>query len=204
MKSFIDIAKERRSVHFFDTNKELEDKTLRDIIDLASYTPSAYNLQPWSVIAVKSKEAKEKLYNLAFKQPKILEAPVTLIITGDRNGFSPDNKMWDVIANKLGEDFAKQGQQGCEFLHGANDERRISFAVRNASLYSMSLMYAAKAYGVESHPISGLVFEEVKKAFNVPESHDVVMALSLGYFDDSKELYEQAKRLKYDDVVTEV
>lgn len=203
MKSFKEIAEERRSVHFFDKSKPLEEDVLRNIIDLASYTPSAYNLQPWSVVAVKSDEGKQKLFELGFKQPKILEAPVTLIVTGDRNGFGTENPIWEVIAEKLGEDKAQQGQQGCAFLHGANDERRISFAVRNASLYAMSIMYAAKAYGVESHPISGLLFDQVKEAFNVPASHDVVIAISLGYFDDSQSLYEQGKRLKYDDVVTE-
>lgn len=204
MKSFIDIVKERRSVHYFDSNKPLKDETLRDIINLASYTPSAYNLQPWRVIAIKSEEAKEKLYNLAFKQPKILEAPVTLLITGDRHGFSPDNEMWHVIADKLGEEAAIKGQQGCAYLHGASDERRISFAVRNASLFSMSVMYAAKSLGVESHAISGLMFDEVKATFGLSDTEDVVMAISLGYFDDEQSLYEQAKRLKYDEIVTEI
>lgn len=96
------IFKERRSINFFDTEKELKDEVLKDIINLAVTAPSGFNLQPWQVIAVKSKEAKENLYRLSSNQPKVLEAPVTLIIVGDKNGYDPSNPIWDEFLNILG------------------------------------------------------------------------------------------------------
>ena len=38
---------ERRSVNFFDKNKELKESVLKEIVNLAVLAPSAFNLQPW-------------------------------------------------------------------------------------------------------------------------------------------------------------
>ena len=61
----------RRSVNHFDPARKLDNETIKKIIDLAVNAPSAYNLQPWRIIVVQSDEAKGKLWNLAYKQPKI-------------------------------------------------------------------------------------------------------------------------------------
>ena len=62
------LFEERRSVNFFDKNKKIEDEVLRNIVNLAVLAPSAFNLQPWKIIAVKSESAKEKLYKLSNNQ----------------------------------------------------------------------------------------------------------------------------------------
>ena len=54
----------RRSVNFFDPKKGLENALLEKIINLASLVPSAFNLQPWELIAVKSADAKKRLFPL--------------------------------------------------------------------------------------------------------------------------------------------
>src|SRR5690349_7432961 len=96
------IYENRRSVNFFDTSKPLEDSTLKDIINLAVLAPSGFNLQPWQVIAVKSKEAKERLYKLSNNQPKVLEAPMTLIVIGDKSGYEKSNPVWAEMLQSTG------------------------------------------------------------------------------------------------------
>ncbi|MDF2505452.1 MAG: nitroreductase [Clostridium sp.] len=51
MKDLKEIYENRRAVNFFDKSKKIEDKTLEDIINLAVLAPSAFNLQPWKIIA---------------------------------------------------------------------------------------------------------------------------------------------------------
>ncbi|MEI7596873.1 MAG: nitroreductase family protein [Bacteroidota bacterium] len=77
------LLNERRSVNFFDKTKVISEKTLIDIINLAVTAPSAFNLQPWRIIVVKSDESKNKLFNLANKQDKVIEASVNLLIIGN-------------------------------------------------------------------------------------------------------------------------
>ncbi|MCB2361779.1 nitroreductase family protein [Clostridium estertheticum] len=195
----------RRAINFFDTNKGVEAGLLKDIINLAVLAPSAFNLQPWEIIAVKSKEGKERLHKFA-AQPKILEAPVTLIIVGNKTGYETSNPTWNDMLKLMGGDKEKlAGTQGMAAgLYGTSNENKLKFAESNAGLLAMSIMYAAKSLGVDSHPISGMDFEGVRKEFELDENKTVVMLISLGHLDESNTLYPRAYRRGYDEIVKEV
>jgi len=199
------VFEDRRSVNFFDSTKQLEKETLKKIINLAVLAPSAFNLQPWKIIAVKSSEAKEKLLKLANNQTKIMEAPVTLIIAGDKKGFESSNPEWSVLEKIVGDkEVVKNYQKFAEILYGTSEARKIKFAESNAALLAMSIMYAAKEYGVDTHPMSGIDFEGVEKEFGLEEKYSVVMLIGLGYFDTTKELYPRRARKEYEEIVEEV
>lgn len=198
--------KARRSVNFFDPHKPLSEDTLQNIIDLAVLAPSAFNLQPWRIIAVRSDAAKEKLFRLSNNQAKVKEAPVTLIIVGDKNGFAKSNPAWqEMLKNMGGKKEAVEGAQNAAYqLYGTSEERKLKFAESNAGLLAMAIMYAAKYYGVDSHPMSGIDFEGIQKEFGLGFDDTVVMSIALGYFDESKQLYPRVKRKGYQDIVKEV
>ncbi|MBC8060673.1 MAG: nitroreductase family protein [Clostridiaceae bacterium] len=203
--SLKEVFEDRRSINFFDINKGVEDGLLKDIINLAVLAPSAFNLQPWEVIAVKSKEGKERLHKFA-GQPKILEAPVTLIIVGNKTGYDESNPTWQDMLKLLGGDKDKlAGTQGMAFgLYGTSEENKLKFAESNAGLLAMSIMYAAKSFGVDSHAMSGMDFEGVRKEFELEENKTVVMLIALGHLDETKTLYPRSYRRGYDEIVKEV
>lgn len=185
---------ERRSVNFFDPNKELDEETFHKIMELASLAPSSFNLQPWRVIAVKSRKEKERLLPLAWNQSKVTEAPYTLIVIGDRSGFEKDTPVWTEIQKGAGEETTAMLQGMASQLYGSSNEKRIKFAETNGSLFAMSIMYAAQSLGVNSHAMSGVDYEGLKKEYGLKESEEVVLLISLGYHDTSKELYPRAWR----------
>jgi len=197
------VYEERRAINFFDPNRDISEELLKEIIDLSVLAPSAFNLQPWSIIAVKSKESKEKLYKLSNNQPKVLEAPVTLIIVGDKNGYSKDNPVWQEFRKIVNDDeeAIKNTQQAAYNLYGTSEENKIKFAESNGGLLSMSIMYAAKNLGVDSHPMSGIDFEGIKKEFELNEDKTIVMTISLGYLKEDKTLYPRRARRGYDEIV---
>ena len=196
------VFESRRSVNFFDASKPLAEETLRNIVDLAVTAPSAFNLQPWELIAVKSEEGKQKLFENAFKQPKVLEAPVSIIVVGDRNGYADTNKEWDELAAMVGgRDNLKGYFDMTQGLYGSTEERKVKFAESHGGMIAMSLMAAAEYYGVNSHPMSGIDFAGIKEAFNIGEDKEVVMVITLGYFDTTKELYPRRSRKTFDEVV---
>ncbi len=195
----------RRSVNLFNSKFDIEKDTLEDIIKLATLAPSAFNLQPWEIIAVKSEEAKERLFPLTGDQPKIIEAPVTLIIIGDLDGYSPDNSAWEQLADILNNKQALENyQELAAKFYGSSEVRRYKFAESNAALLAMSIMYAAKYYGLDSHPMSGIDFDGIKKEFGLGENKTVVMLISLGYFNETKQLYPRRKRKDYAEIVKEI
>jgi putative NAD(P)H nitroreductase len=198
------LFEQRRSVNFFDPNKGLEDVKLKEIINLAVLAPSAFNLQPWRIIAVKTAENREKLCTLSNNQPKIKEAPVVLIIVGNKNGWDDSNPVWQEMLQSMGGNKAAVDgfKQSAAFLYGSSDERRLKFAESNAGLLGMSIMIAAKECGVDSHPMSGIDFDGIRNGFGMKEEETVVMLICLGFFDETKQLYPRRPRRMFDDIAT--
>ncbi|MBN2829710.1 MAG: nitroreductase family protein [Candidatus Cloacimonetes bacterium] len=198
---FKKVMENRRAVNNFDPEKGISDELLKEIIDLAVLAPSAFNLQPWRIIAVKTAEAKVKLFDLANKQPKIKTAPVSLIIVGDRGAYRDENSVWDNLEAAMGNEAMIRARNAAKFLYGSTEERQIKFSESNAGLLAMSIMYAAKGLGVDSHPMSGIDFEGIKFAFNLHPDESVVMVIALGYHDESKPLYPRGPRKGFDEIV---
>lgn len=198
----IDIIKNRRSVNHFDPSRKLDDETIKKIIDLAVNAPSAYNLQPWRIIVVKSDEEKEKFWNLAYKQPKIKDAAANLIIVGNKNGWDKENPVWNEMLQSVGgkTEIVEGAQKGTAYSYGSTEDRRIAFAQANAGLLAMSIMYSAQAMGVDSHPMNGYDYDGVHKEFGLAEHEMPVMNICLGYFDKSKTLHPRRPRRGFDEI----
>ncbi|HBG70813.1 MAG: nitroreductase [Bacteroidetes bacterium GWF2_43_63] len=198
----IKMIQERRSVNNFDPTRKLDNETLKKIVDLAVHAPSAYNLQPWRIIVVQSDEAKEKFWNLAYKQPKIKDAAVNLLIVGNKNGWDKENPVWDEMLKTVGGNVeAVEGaQKGTAYSYGSTEERRIAFAQANAGLLSMSIMYAASTLGIDSHPMNGYDYDGVHKEFGLAEHEMPVMNICLGFFDQSKTLNPRRPRRGFEEI----
>jgi len=198
------VFKERRSVNHFDANKVLDKEILKEIIDLAILAPSAFNLQPWRIIAVESDKAKERLSKVSNMQPKIKEAPVTLMLIGDKKSYRDENIIWKKLEETTNKEIMENAKKAANFLYGTSLERQLKFAESNTGLLAMSIMYAAKELGVDSHPMSGIDFDGIKCEFKLSEDEEPVMLIALGYFDESKTLYPRGYRKNYDEIVEEI
>ena len=147
---FKEAMKQRRAVNFFDPTKDVTDAQIKEIIETASLAPSGFNLQPWNVIVVKDKAKKEILRKVAWDQPKITEAPVVLIVLGDREGWKKGKPVLRRILSKSVKTGAMKQEQhdwfagAAKSLYGINPDQKMAFACKNAGFFAMSLMLAAK------------------------------------------------------------
>ena len=198
------LFEERRSVGDIDPAWPVPDGTLREIVRLASFAPSASNLQPWRLIAVRSDEAKRRLHEAARRQPRILAAPVTLIVVGDGEGYRASNPSWAELIERGAdpERVARSVARAAE-TYGATPETRTRFAHKNAALFAMSLMLAAKHLGVDSHPMDGFDIDGVSQAFGLRPGEQPVALISLGRHDDAKPLAPRRRRRTYEELVEE-
>ncbi|MFP4686710.1 MAG: thiol peroxidase [bacterium] len=201
--NFFEIATKRRSVNFFDTEIEITESELEEIINLAALAPSGSNTQPWEVVAVKKPEAKQRLQKCAFDQPKVSEASVTLIMLADPEAFKGDNPTYESFVRK-----GYMDEEGLEdFIEQVEDiytglEQADRYAVKNTALFAMSLMYSAKSLGWDTHPMIGFNPDKVKEEFQIPDKYIIPMLISLGKFDEEKELLPRNDRKAAPDFVS--
>ncbi len=204
---FTELAKKRRSVNYFDAQKEISENKIREMIETAANSPSSYNLQPWSIIILKDAEEKARLRKLAFDQPKVTDAPYVFIILADREAWMEDHPLAEKNFRMAVESGRKKEEEREKYfktlkkLYGETPDKQQAFAVKNTAFFAMSLMYAAKKIGLDTHPMDGFDHDGVRKAFNIPEKCWVPLLLTVGYFDESKKLHAPNWRKTFDEIV---
>jgi nitroreductase len=185
--NFKEIVDTRRAINFFDPDRDVSEEMLGELIGMAAKAPSSFNLQPWNLIVLRDTAAKEQLKALAWNQPKIVEAPVTLIVLADTAGWKEGHTILEKNWQEMLKAGSMQPAQRDWFLGAASSlynwspEAKLAFAAKNTGFFAMSLMYAATSLGLESHPMDGFDHEGVRKAFNIPENYWIPLLLALGY-----------------------
>jgi len=204
---FIDVINSRRAVNFFDPNQDVPDETLKAMIQTAAKAPSSFNLQPWSLIILRGHEEKARLQSLAWNQPKVSEAPVTLIILADRDGWKEGHRFVEknfqemIKAKAMTEDQRQWFADARISLYGGTVEKQLAFACKNTGFFAMALMLAAKNLGLDTHPMDGFDHDAVRKEFNIPDNYWIPLLLAVGYFKKDVELAPPKWRKTVEEIV---
>ena len=182
---YTQINQDRRSVHYFDPEKQIDDATLKQIIEEAVMAPSGYNLQPWQFLVLREPENKERLKALAYGQKQVTDASAAVLILGNKDLSAEyiDRIFADWIAKGyMPAEVAEQqaGNIKANFANQTDAEKKL-WATRSTSLVAMNLMLAAQNHGVDSGPMEGFDFEGVLNEFAIPDNYYPVMLVVLGY-----------------------
>ena len=126
---------------------------LRAIWDLMKWGPTSANQMPARMVWCTSDDAKAKLAECCSAQnaPKVLKAPVTVIIAMDEN-----------FHEHLPEVFPHTNAKA---WFDGNRELRQASAFRNSSLQGAYFIMAARALGLDTGPMSGFDGGKVDAAF---------------------------------------
>jgi len=204
---FKDVMQRRRAVNFFDPQKPVSEKLLREVVELAAQAPSGFNLQPWSLIVLRDAAEKQRLQKLAWGQPKVSEAPVTLIVLADRSAWEEGHPFVEktfqemIKAGAMSEEQRQWFADARKTLYGSSQEAQQAFANKNTGFFAMSLMLAAKSLGLDTHPMDGFDHDGVRKAFNIPEKYWIPLLLAVGHFKASETLAPPKWRKSFDEIV---
>ncbi len=205
--NFQEISKKRRSINFFNTDKEVSEDLLKEMVKIAANTPSSFNLQPWNLMVLKDSKDKEKLKSLAWDQPKVAEAPVVLIVLADKKGWEKGNPVFEKNWEEMLRSGSMQPEQRNWFLTATNslynwsEDANLAFAVKNTGFFAMSLMYAAISLGLKTHPMDGFDHEAVRREFNIPDNYWIPLLLAVGYKKPGLELLPGKWRKTYNEIV---
>jgi nitroreductase len=207
--NFKELMEGRRAVNFFDPGRDVSDSLVREMVTLASRAPSGFNLQPWSLMVLRDREKKERLKAHAWKQEKITDAPVTMIVLADMSGWKFENPFAEknfIELVKAGE--MKDAQRdwfagAASSLYGVSDQRKVAFACKNTGFFAMSLMLAAKSLGLETHPMDGFDIDGVRKEFKIPDNYWIMMLLAVGYLKPGVTLRPPKWRKSFEEIVVD-
>ena len=178
----LELIRARVSTSHFNPAFEIDDELVTDLIAYACEAPSAYHLQNWRFIAVKSPTGKQKLCELAYGQHQVKDAAVTVIVIGTLDGHERirANLQPLVDAGHMGpEDLEAWAGDTHRGMHERPVKQRDE-AVRSASLAAMNLMTAAQALGLASAPMGGFDAAAVSAEFGLAPTELPVMLVAIG------------------------
>lgn len=153
-------------------DKPVTQVQIEAIYDLLKMGPTSANTQPARFVFCTSQEAKEKLAACASEknQPKIRQAPVTVIIGMDMHFY-----------DKIPQVFP-HAPEAAEWFKGPLGEPT---AFRNSTLQGAYFIIAARAIGLDVGPMSGFDNAAVDEAFFAGTPIKSNFISTFGYGDPS-------------------
>ena len=157
--SLIESISRRWSPRAFATTPVSQDR-LRQLLEAARWAPSCYNAQPWTFI-VGTQDNPETFRKLS-------------------KCLVPVNQTWAAKAPVLMLALAE-----LNFAHNGKPNRH---AAHDVGLALGNLLNQATILGLQAHLMAGFSGNTARELFAVPDTHDPVTMLALGYPGDPESL----------------
>jgi len=172
----------RSTTKYYDPAVTLSDDQIRELVRIGTTAPTSFHLQNWRFIAVRTRQAKARLYPIAWHQPAITEAAVTFIVCGQLADSSviPARLAPLVQAGIMPASMVPEWEIPARDLYKEYPQRQRDEAVRSATFGAAAMIYAARSLGLGSTPMIGFDAEAVAREFALAENEVPVMLLSIG------------------------
>jgi nitroreductase len=191
---------------------------LKEIIDIAKWSPSYKNTQPWEVVIISGKK-KEELSKILIElleennkpcpdmpEPKLwpqtLDARINALMKKRSEFTGVDMFSLETLKKAKIANFQFYGAPHGMFLF--QDSSLKEWSIFDMGLFAQTLMLAAHVKGLGTVPQAFLTdyAQHVKKFLEVPESKRLVLGISIGYPDLSSPVNQfRTDRVGIDEIV---
>ena len=169
------------------SEKPVDEQSVRELYDLLKWGPTSANCCPARFVWVRSAEGKAKLSAFAMdsNRPKILAAPISVIIAYDLAFPETLPKLNPARGEMMRQMFLQPGIAEVT-------------AMRNGSLQGAYLIIAARALGLDCGPMSGFDNAGVDQAFFSGTRIQSNFICSIGYGKTDSH-YQRNPRLTFEE-----
>ncbi|HTQ56766.1 MAG TPA: nitroreductase family protein [Bryobacteraceae bacterium] len=161
----LDVIRKRWSPAIY-SSQPVEPEKLLSVLEAARWAPSSFNAQPWSFL-VATKE-----------QPEDFARMLSCLV--------PGNVVWAQHVPVLMISVART-----HFEHNGAPNRH---ALHDTGIATGFLMLEAAALGILAHGMAGFDPAKAREVYGIPETHEAVAAIALGYAGDDKNAPEELRK----------
>ena len=177
-KSAKDSALHRRSIRKYE-EQDIPKEQIDELLTLAGRAPSAWNIQPWHVYAIRSQDVKDKIQAAAPYNRHIQSAPIVLVITSDM--ALALTRLHDALRHFSDE----QRATTIATIHGVFDAMpvaaRESWGRNQSYIFLGYLLLIAETMGLGTSPMLGFDPAGVRNALSLEAHVEVVALVAVGY-----------------------
>jgi nitroreductase len=143
--------KGRRSIRNFK-KQNIPEETITQLIEAASYAPSAGNIQPWQFIIIRKPAIKKKLAESALNQAHVEQAPVVIVVCADEKRSSM----------------------------GYGTRGKTLYCLQDTAAATQNILLTAHSLGLGTCWIGAFNEDEAREAVNAPEGVRPVAIIPVG------------------------
>ncbi len=152
----------------------IKDEIINNILLAGIRASNTGNMQVYSIIVSKEPETKQKLWEVHFKQPMVLQAPLLMTFCADFNRF----ELW------------------CKYrkaIPGYNNFLSFFTAAADSLLAAQNVAIAAESYGLGICYLGTTVYnaDKIIDILKIPKGVVPVTTLVIGYPDEKPELTDR-------------
>jgi nitroreductase len=186
----------RRSIKKFDPDYVMSPQDVDQLLESVILSPTAFNIQNWRFVAISEQGVQQQFKEIGWNQAQFTDCSLLVVICGDRNAYNQEpERYWRNAPQPVREAMVPM----IKGFYGANEPVRRDENLRSGGMAAQTLMVAAKAMGLDSCPMTGFDFGAAAKIINLPDEHDIVMAVTVG--KALEEARERGGQLPLDEVV---
>lgn len=174
---FSETVQQRRSIKSYQLGKQISDAELKELMEEVVLTPSSFNLQHWTFIAIRDNDLREKIKDAAWGQEQVGTCSVLLLICGKLNAHEDAPAIYQGVAQGIQDKVLPLIKD----FYGNKEQLQRDEAIRSASLASMTLMLSAQNRGWDTVPMIGFDPEAVSKLVNLKLNYIPVMLMAIGF-----------------------
>jgi len=169
--------KERRAIKKFDSQHEMTEAEVDELISLAMLFPTALNIQNWRFVMVRDSELVREIRAAAWDQAQVTDASLLIILCADLRAWAKEPKRYWRDAPAEVSTFMVDA---IDNYYRGRDQVQRDEAMRSCGIAAQTLMLAAKSMGYDSCSMDGLDFDAVGKLIKLPEDHVIAMFVAIG------------------------
>ena len=143
--------KGRRSIRHFK-KQNIPEETITQLIEAASYAPSAGNIQPWQFIIIRKPAIKKKLAESALNQAHVEQAPIVIVVCADEKRSSM----------------------------GYGTRGKTLYCLQDTAAATQNILLTAHSLGLGTCWTGAFNEDEAREAVNAPEGVRPVAIISVG------------------------
>jgi nitroreductase len=176
MKTFEAIA-ERRAVKYYDSNHQLTQAEIDQLMSAALLSPTAFNIQNWRFVLVSDPELRKEIRKSSWDQAQVTDASLLIVLCADLKAWEKEPARYWRNATQPVQDYLLPA---IDLYYRGRDQVQRDEAMRSCGMTAQTLMLAAKSMGYDSCPMDGFDFDAVGKLINLPEDHVIAMFVAIG------------------------
>lgn len=167
----------RRSVKHYDPEHQMTEAEIRELMEHAILSPTAFNIQHWRFVQVQDADKREQLLKASYGQNQVMDASLVLVLCADLNAWEKQPERYWRNVPKAVQDVLLPA---IENYYTNHHQAQRDECIRSVGIAAMNIMLMAKEMGYDSCPMDGFDFDKVARIINLPHDHIIVMMITIG------------------------